>query len=129
MDRGEFLRRLRPMVGIPNTWEADRAAESVLANLADALPADEAHDLASQLPKEYKELVMGRLGQRGPTQAMTWGALIGRVRSNLGLETPEAAEWVTRGVFSALKDAVSPGEMEDVAAELPLDLRETLRRA
>ena len=129
MDREKMLRRVMAYVDLPNEDQADRAIRAVLLALADGISSDEAHDMASQLPKEYKDLVMGRLGQRGPTQGMTWGTLIGRVQSDLGLETPEAAEWVTRGVFSALKDAVSPGEMEDVAAELSLDLRETLRRA
>ena len=73
---------------------------------------------------------MGRLGEPGHTvQAMRWSDLIGRVQSELGFETPEAAERVTRSVFTALKDAVSPGEMEDVMAELPIDLRETMRSA
>ncbi len=130
MDRETILRRVMSLADLTDVRQAEKATRAVLLALADTVSPVEAHDMASQLPKEFKDLVMGRLGEPGHTvQAMRWSDLIGRVQSELGFETPEAAERVTRSVFTALKDAVSPGEMEDVMAELPIDLRETMRRA
>ncbi len=126
MDRETMLRRVMAQAGLADMAEADRVTRSVLLALTDVVPRDEVHDMASQLPKEMKDLMMGRLGQAGPVQKMGWGAFVGRVQSNLDLATPEAAERATKGVFSALRDAVSPGEMEHVEAELPLELRERL---
>ncbi len=129
MDSQTMIRRVMARVGFADPEEADRAIRSVLFALTDTVSHDEVHDMASQLPKEYKDLVMGRLGERRPVQPMAWSDLVSRVKSELGLETREAAEQVTRSVFATLKDAVSPGEIEDVLQELPLDLRETMRSA
>ncbi|MCL6431635.1 MAG: DUF2267 domain-containing protein [Anaerolineae bacterium] len=129
MDSQTMMRRVMARSGLADPDEADRAIRAVLFALADTVSHDEVHDMASQLPKEYKDLVMGRLGERRPVQPMAWGDLVSRVQSEMGLETREAAEHVTRSVFAILKDAVSPGEIEDVLQELPLDLRETMRSA
>ena len=130
MDREKILRRVMSLADMADMEQAEKATRAVLLALADTLSPDEAHDMASQLPKEFKDLVMGRLGEPGHTrQKMGWEDLINRLQSELGFETPEAAKRVVRSVFAALKDAVSPGEMEDVVAELPADLRETMRSA
>ncbi len=129
MEREIMLRRVVTHVGLNDMEEADSAIRSVLLALTDIISHDEAHDMASELPKEYKELVQSRLREGQPVQKASWGNLVSRVQSDLDLETPEGAEQVIRGVFSVLKDAVSPGELEDVLAELPLDLREPLRQA
>ncbi len=129
MEREMMLRRVMTHAGLKEMEEADGAIRSVLLALTDVVSPDEAHDMASQLPKEYKELVEGRLREGLPVAKASWGALVSRVQSDLDVETPEAAERVIRGVFSVLKDAVSPGELEDVLAELPLDVREPLRQA
>ncbi len=130
MDRETMLRRVMSLIGITDMQEADQATRVVLLALADTLSPKEAHDMASQLPKEYRDLVMGRLGEPGHTpQKMSWQSLVGRVQSELDLEKPEQAEHVTRSVFTALKEAISPGEIEDILPELPLELQETVRTA
>ena len=50
------------------------------------------------------------------------------MQGDLGLNREEA-ERITKGVFVALSDAISPGEIEDVLAELPYDLQRILREA
>ena len=126
MDRETILRRVMATSGMRDTEEADRATRAVLVALTGILSSDEAHDMASQLPKEFKDVVYARLGEAGTAKPVNWGTFIGRVQSDLGLNREEA-ERVTRGVFAALRDAVSPGEIEDVLAELPLELQHTLR--
>jgi uncharacterized protein (DUF2267 family) len=43
--------------------------------------------------------------------------------------TPREARWVTLAVFAALKEQLSPGEAEDVLAQLPKDLKEVWTEA
>jgi len=128
MDRDTLLRRVMAQTGL-DELEADKAMRAVLFVLADVVSRDEVHDMASQLPKEFRDLLMGRLGQAGPVQRMNWQAFVGRVQSDLGLDSFEKAERITLAVFSALKEAVSPGEMEDVLAELPVELKQPLLSA
>jgi uncharacterized protein (DUF2267 family) len=47
-----------------------------------------------------------------------------RVRGDVGLLTAQEAQWLILAVFAALKLQLSPGEAEDVMAQLPKDLKE-----
>jgi hypothetical protein len=47
-----------------------------------------------------------------------------RVKQEAGLESELKARWMTLAVFAALKEQLSPGEAEDVFAQLPKDLKE-----
>jgi len=127
MDKEAFLREVKVRAGLPDTNEAEKATRAVLLALTDVLSSDEAHDMASQLPKELKGIVTGRLAQAGRVQKMSWDQLVERVQRELELSTREDAERVINGVFATLKRAVSPGEMEDVEATLPTELREHLQ--
>ena len=126
MNREQFLRRVMAQTGARSTGEADQIAQSVLLALSDDLPRDEARDMASQLPKEIKGYMREHLGHAGPIQHKDMAGFADRIQVELALDTSGQAEQVTRGVFAVLKEAVSPGEMEDVAAELTPGLREAL---
>ena len=65
--------------GLSDITEAERVTRSVLLALIDVVSRDEVHDMASQLPKEMKDLMMGRLGHVGPVPEMGWGAFVERV--------------------------------------------------
>ena len=124
-----MLRRLMPRLGTANIWEADRALLVVLGALADAISPGEAHDLGSQLPDAYHELMMERAGRGGPHQAMDRAGFLDRVQRELRLEGSEQAERVAGSVLAVLKEAVTPGEIEDVVRELMPELRATVERA
>jgi uncharacterized protein (DUF2267 family) len=47
-----------------------------------------------------------------------------RVQQEAGLASKREARWMTLAVFAALKEQLSPGEAEDVFAQLPKDLKE-----
>ena len=127
MDRETLLRNVQTRAGLADAKEAEKATRAVLLALADAMAPDEAHDMASQLPKEFRDLVMGRLAQRGPMQKIGWPQFVERVQRDLDLSTGEQAERVIHGIFATLKEAVSPGEMKDVEGTLPEQLREHLQ--
>jgi uncharacterized protein (DUF2267 family) len=46
------------------------------------------------------------------------------VKQEAGLASKPEARWMTLAVFAALKEQLSPGEAEDVFAQLPKDLKE-----
>ena len=52
-----------------------------------------------------------------------------RVMEEAGLPSVKEARWMTLTVFGALKEALTPGEAEDVLAQLPKDLKEVWTEA
>jgi uncharacterized protein (DUF2267 family) len=52
-----------------------------------------------------------------------------RVMREAGLTSTREARWATLAVFAALKEALTPGEAEDVMAQLPKDLKEAWAEA
>jgi uncharacterized protein (DUF2267 family) len=103
--------------------EAKRATAAVLQALRDRLTPEEADQAAAQLPRELKALwAAGEQPGRRPTK-LHRDAFYRRVMAGGGLESMKEARAVTRAVFAALKVQISPGEADDVLAQLPRDLK------
>ena len=119
-----FYRRV-----IEETGQADRAAvkrgtAAVLHALRDRLTPAEATQAAAQLPRELEQVWRaGEDRNRKPTK-MHRKQLYERVMQEAGLENIREARFLTIGVFAALKSQLSPGEADDVRAQLPRDLKE-----
>jgi uncharacterized protein (DUF2267 family) len=119
-----FYRRV-----IEETGQADRAAvergtAAVLHALRDRLTPAEATQAAAQLPRELKEVWRaGEVRNRRPIKIHRKD-LYERVMQEAGLENIREARFLTIGVFAALKAQLSPGEADDVRAQLPRDLKE-----
>ncbi len=126
MTRIEFLRRVQQELGLADLSEAEGATRSVLAAIADRITNDEANDLASQLPHEFRDFIRRRTG---PVQKMDIDTFVSRIQRDLDLETWQQAANVARGVFTVLKEAVSEGEWEDVLSQFPRELQEMLATA
>ncbi len=129
MDSGEILRRLMPRLGTADIWQADRSMLVVLGALADTLSPKEASDLASQLPDAYHDLLAERAERAAPAQPTDRAAFLERVQRELSLASREEAERVTAGVLSVLKEAVTPGEIAEVAGEVEPGLRAMIEQA
>ena len=52
-----------------------------------------------------------------------------RVKRDAGLDSIREARLLTIGVFAALKAQLSPGEADDIQAQLPRDLKEVWEEA
>lgn len=126
MNRTEFLRRVQDKLALADLTEAETATRSVLAAITDRISNEEAKDLASQLPQEFKDFMRRRAG---PVQKMDAETFVSRIQSDLDIDTPEHAANVTSGVFSVVKEAVSAGEWEDVASQLPKELEQMFIKA
>lgn len=97
--------------------KAEAYTLATLRTLAERLTAGEALDLAAQLPKPMQAAL------RPPTEsAQRFGAeeFVRRVADRSGLGQAQAKDGV-RVVFATLREAVSSGEFDDVASQLPRD--------
>lgn len=109
--------------------EAKRATAAVFHALRDRLTADEAAQVAAQLPRELK--VVWKAGERPGRRPLKLrrDEFYRRVMTEAGFTSVREARWMTLAVFAALKDQLSPGEAEDVLAQLPKDLKEVWAEA
>ena len=103
--------------------DARRATGVVLRALRDRLTPEEAADAVAQLPRELKALWCGgeRAGRR--PEKMHRQEFYERVRREAHLASPRDARAATVSVFAALKEQLSPGEADDILAQLPRDLK------
>jgi uncharacterized protein (DUF2267 family) len=119
-----FYRRV-----IDETGQADREAAkvgsaAVLHALRDRLLPTEAAQAVAQLPRALKEVwKAGDAPGRKPIK-MNRQEFYERVRREAGLKTIREARFLIIGVFAALKEQLSPGEADDVCAQLPRDLKD-----
>ena len=101
-----------------------RATAAVLHALRDRLTTDEADQVLAQLPEELKEVwAEGEEAEREPIK-MKREEFYERIIQDAGLPSKREARWMTLAVFAALKEQISPGEAQDVMAQLPKDLKE-----
>lgn len=122
MSAAPFYRRVVEETGLP-LEAAKRATPAVLHALRDRLTQREAHQLAAQLPREIRAAWnTGDVAGRRPVK-MRRPAFYARVRVTAGLASTREARALIVAVFAALKAQVSPGEAEDVDAQLPKDLK------
>lgn len=108
---------------------ARRATSAVFHALRDRLTSEEADQVVAQLPLELKEVWHeGETAARLPAK-MDRREFYARVEHEAGLTTTAQAHWTTLAVFAALKEQLTPGEAEDVMAQLPKDLKEVWAEA
>jgi uncharacterized protein (DUF2267 family) len=99
-----------------------RATAAVLHTLRDRLTRGEGRQAVAQLPRELKTLWAPSAAPPHPIR-MHKALFYERVASEAGLPL-RAARAATFAVFSTLKEQLSPGEAEDVWAQLPKDLKD-----
>jgi len=105
----EFVRRVGERAGIADRFEAERTAVVVLELLCDRLTEKEAHDLLSQLPALFNELVAYTPAQL----PITADEFVDRVAGSLRISPSEARTRI-RAFFTTLREAVTRGELQDV---------------
>jgi uncharacterized protein (DUF2267 family) len=103
---------------------AERAVRATLQTLAERLSPGEVRDLAEQLPPEAAAL----LAPDRPSRRMHLDEFLRRVAEREGVDLKTATEHA-RAVLLALGRAISPRELGDVSAELPMDFQPLLSAA
>ena len=119
-----FYRRVIDETGQTDREAAKVGSAAVLHALRDRLLPTEAAQAVAQLPRALKEVwKTGEVSDRKPIK-MNRQEFYDRVRREAGLKTKREARFLTIGVFAALKEQLSPGEADDVCAQLPRDLKD-----
>jgi Ala-tRNA(Pro) deacylase len=119
-----FYRTVMETSGDERRETSKRATAAVFHALRDRLTPEEADQAAAQLPTELKEVwAAGDRPGRRPVK-MDREEFCARVQQEAALASSREARWMTLAVFAALKEQLSPGEAEDVFAQLPKDLKE-----
>ena len=123
-DRREFIRRVADREGVdPEVAEEHVAA--VFQMLGFAVAPGELRDMASQLPRDFEDLLEAAgVGRR---QAVTRDDVVGRVAELLHADR-ETARRATDAVVQTLGARISEGEVKDLEAELPAELNDALER-
>jgi uncharacterized protein (DUF2267 family) len=119
MDDETFGEEVSRRAGVP----PDRARvfiQATLETLAERISGGEAHDLASQLPKQMKEWLK-KNGERAEPFGLD--EFIRRVSERTGAP-PEESRVAVKAVFRTLGQAVTGGEFTDVMSQLPGEFRE-----
>jgi len=116
MNYSEFLGQVQNRARLSSTAEALLCTRATFETLCERLAGGEPKDIASQLPVE----LAGLLCEEGKGERFSRREFIERIGTREGVD-PETAAYHARVVFEVLREAVSPGEFEDIRAQLPED--------
>jgi uncharacterized protein (DUF2267 family) len=117
-DYARFIATVEREADVPHD-QAERAVTATLETLGERISGGEAHDLAGQLPPQLQRLVDRHAGDN--PRPLSAGEFFRRVQSREQVPIMEAQDHV-RAVFVALRKTVDPGEIADLASELPREL-------
>ena len=119
-----FYRTVIEETGQTNRAAVKQGVAAVLGALRDRLTPGESRQAAAQLPRELKAVwLAGEIVGRKPVKMHRQG-FYERVKKDAGLKSIKEARFLVIAVFAALKEQLSPGEVEDVQSQLPKDLKE-----
>jgi uncharacterized protein (DUF2267 family) len=129
MTTQSFYRSVIDETGQMDRNAVKRGTAAVLHALRDRLTPEEARQAAAQLPRELKRIWReGDVPGRRPTK-MHRKEFYERVKREAAIESVRDARFFTIAVFAALKAQLSPGEADDVMAQLPRDLKDVWEEA
>jgi uncharacterized protein (DUF2267 family) len=104
---------------------AYHALRAVLHALRDRLPVEEAADLSAQLPMLVRGFYFdGWRPAHKPLRERSREQFLGHVASAFPAEICPNSEFITRAVFKVLQHHVAAGEIADVKATLPEEVRQ-----
>ena len=119
MDYATFTRTAAQRAGVPEET-AERLEHATLRTLADRISGGEAQDLAAQLPGPLQDDL--RL-PREDAEAFGVDEFVRRVAER-GHVDPGVARTGAAAVLITVREAVTPGEFDDVLSQLPQEYRE-----
>ena len=114
MQYDEFVGQVQHRARLASGGEAIRAISATLGTLAERLYGGEADDLAAQLPREIQPYLQAIESGRD----FDLREFYQRVSEREEVDLPESI-YHARAVMSVVMDAVSPGEISDILAQLP----------
>jgi uncharacterized protein (DUF2267 family) len=122
MKYDEFVAEVQERANLRSRDEAQRAIRATFETLGERLTADEASDLAAQLPQEIAIYLLPPYTE-GTAQDFSLDEFFDRVSQREGVPLPDATLHA-RIVTGLLTETVTMGEIEDIRAQLPEDIRQ-----
>jgi uncharacterized protein (DUF2267 family) len=129
MDANAFYRLVERTAKLDSREKAKGVTAAVLHALRDRLTPEEALQARAQLPEPLKDVWDEDEDLDRRPLRLDLPHFHARVMGEAGLTSTREARWATLAVFGALKEALSPGEAEDVMAQLPKGLKEAWAEA
>jgi uncharacterized protein (DUF2267 family) len=124
MDYAHFVDAVRERGGFESRDEADLATTATLATLGERLKGNEPFHLGAQLPPDLADAI----ATEGPGERFGIEEFYRRVAVREGSRYSDGmVREHARAVMTTLASAVTPGEWEDVLAQLPKEYGELLR--
>ena len=122
-----WLDELASQLGNEDRRESYRVLRAYLHALRDRLTVDEAAQLAAQLPDLIRGIYYeGWDPSRTPVKYHDFADFLERVAADAGLDGGTAATYAVGAAAEVLRRHVSPGEIDDIRAQLPDDLQPIL---
>jgi uncharacterized protein (DUF2267 family) len=126
----EWLDDLAHELGSEDHAEAWRVLRAYLQVLRDRLTIDEAAQLAAQLPHLLRGVFYeGFDPGHQPERIRQRDAFLARLADRAGLADPAEAARAAAAATRVLRRHVTPGEIDDVLAQLPSEIRAILEPA
>ena len=122
MRTDEFINEVSRFGQFSTSTEAREATRATLVTLSQLLTEGEADDLSAQLPDDLDDWVQSTKTQ--PATGATFDAqgFLRRVADRLPGEVhKEQAEQQAHLVLRTLRDAITPGEWDNLTSQLPSD--------
>jgi uncharacterized protein (DUF2267 family) len=114
----EFLGQVQSRARLGSLGDAETATRATLETLRERLAGGEPKDVAAQLPTEIAKYF--EAPQREDPERFDVKEFFRRVSDRASVEAEDAA-FQSRAVLEVLQEAVSPGEVSDIRAQLTDD--------
>ena len=118
MKYDEFIARVAENVGVSSA-EAEKLTSATLETLAERISGGEARDLAAQLPMALQDALLPASEE---AEGFSFKEFVRRTAERAGMDAG-VAEIAVDAVLVTLRDAVTPGEFDDVLSQLPQDFK------
>ena len=118
MKYDEFIARVAENVGVSSA-EAEKLTSAALETLAERITGGEARDLAAQLPMPLQDALLPASEE---AEGFSFKEFVRRTAERAGMDA-SVAEIAVDAVLVTLRDAVTPGEFDDVLSQLPQDFK------
>jgi uncharacterized protein (DUF2267 family) len=116
MKHDEFIGRVQHLAQLGSRGDAERATWATFQTLGERLEGGEAKDFASQLPPVLAAYALS--GCPGIGERFSVQEFFRRVSDREGRDVQQAIQHA-RAVVEVLQKAISPGEIDDICAQLP----------
>jgi uncharacterized protein (DUF2267 family) len=114
----EFIARVAENVGVSSA-EAEKLTRATLETLAERISGGEARDLAAQLPLPLQNPLLPASEE---AEGFSFKEFVRRTAERAATDVG-VAEIAVDAVLATLRDAVTPGEFDDVLSQLPQDFK------